>query len=248
MRGNKPVVLKISKEGSDEWNAGEMLRAYDGDGVVRVYETAAGAVLMQRIEPGRQLVELVRQGHDDEATRILANVIRKMAHHTPPGNCATLNDWSRGFDRYLVSGDQQLPRDVVDTAHELYQRLTTSQGATMLLHGDLQHYNVLFDSRQGWVAIDPKGVSGELEYEVGAILRNPVELQVSTAENYPAAIATVERRLEILVSALNLDYRRTLQWSFAQAVLSVIWEIEDGLPIESSNVAFSLAHTLGHLL
>ena len=43
----------------------------------------------------------------------------------------------------------------------------------MLLHGDLQHYNVLLDKDRGWVAIDPKGVVGELEYEVGALLRNP---------------------------------------------------------------------------
>jgi streptomycin 6-kinase len=40
----------------------------------------------------------------------------------------------------------------------------------------LHHYNVLFDIESAvWVAIDPKGVVGELEYEVGAIIRNPVE-------------------------------------------------------------------------
>ena len=39
---------------------------------------------------------------------------------------------------------------------------------------DLQHYNVLFDSDRGWLAIDPKGVIGEVEYEIGASLRNPV--------------------------------------------------------------------------
>ncbi|WP_373298360.1 aminoglycoside phosphotransferase family protein [Paludibacterium paludis] len=29
-----------------------------------------------------------------------------------------------------------------------------------LLHGDLHHDNVLFDSSHGWLAIDPKGVIG----------------------------------------------------------------------------------------
>ena len=32
--------------------------------------------------------------------------------------------------------------------------------------------NVRFDSGRGWLAIDPKGVFGELEYEVGAVVRN----------------------------------------------------------------------------
>ena len=242
MRGSNPVVLKISKEGSDEWNAGEMLRSFNGDGTVRVHESAPGAVLMERLEPGQQLVELVRQGQDDKATRILADVIKELANHTPPTVCRSIEDWAHAFDRYRASGDKQLPRDLVNKANALYRSLSRSQHTTMLLHGDLQHYNVLFDSGRGWVAIDPKGVAGELEYEVGAILRNPVELGA-----IPASVETIERRLEILVGELNLDYRRTLSWSFAQAVLSVIWEIEDGHPIESNNLALQLAQTLGQL-
>ena len=73
----------------------------------------------------------------------------------------------------------------------------------MLLHGDLQHYNVLFDNQRGWTAIDPKGVVGELEYELGALLRNPIEL--------PDVFTNPERikhRLEILTTALQLDYSR----------------------------------------
>lgn len=45
----------------------------------------------------------------------------------------------------------------------------------MRSRADLQHYNVLFDDARGWLAIDPKGVVGEVEYEIGAILRNPIE-------------------------------------------------------------------------
>jgi streptomycin 6-kinase len=43
-----------------------------------------------------------------------------------------------------------------------------------LLHGDLQHYNVLLDRKRGWLAIDPKGVVAEGEFELGAALRNPI--------------------------------------------------------------------------
>jgi len=217
------VVLKITKHTGDESHSGKVLRAFGGDGAVGVYESETGAVLLEGLEPGDQLVELVKRGEDEAATLILAEVIERLAHHEAPVECPTVADWGRGFDRYLESGDQQIPLELVHEARDLYQDLCALQGTTMLLHGDLQHYNVLFDNDHGWVAIDPKGVAGELEYEVGAILRNPVELP-----EYYTSPAIINCRLRRLTTLLNLDHSRALNWSFAQAVLSAIWQVEDG--------------------
>src|SRR5438105_1948740 len=71
--------------------------------------------------------------------------------------------------------DDEIPADLVAEGEEVYSRLCASQVHPTLLHGDLQHYNVLFDARRGWLAIDPKGVVSEVEYEIGAFLRNPFE-------------------------------------------------------------------------
>ncbi|HZE69250.1 MAG TPA: aminoglycoside phosphotransferase family protein [Pyrinomonadaceae bacterium] len=243
VRRQTRVVLKISKQSGDEWHAGETLRAFDGDGMVRVYESDAGAVLLEQLHPGTELVELVRQGKDETATEILAQVMLQMAHHAPPSHCPTVLDWARGFDRYLKTGDKQVPSHLVSHAGELYRRLATSAGSTMLLHGDLHHYNVLFDSSRGWVAIDPKGVVGELEYEVGAILRNPVE-----QPEFLASTAIIERRLRVFTDVLHLNYRRALEWSFAQAVLSAIWDVEDGYQVAANNPALRLAHAIRPLL
>ena len=218
------VVLKITKTSGDESHSGKVLRAFAGDGAVRVYESETDAVLLERLDPGEHLVELVKRGDDEEATRILAQVIGKLAHRDAPPECPTVADWGRGFDRYLESGDQQIARELVLDARRVYQDLTSSQRRTMLLHGDLQHYNVLFDNERGWVAIDPKGVVGELEYEVGALLRNPVELP----ELYTDP-AIFNRRLEILTDLLHLDHSRALNWARAQSVLSRIWTIEDSI-------------------
>jgi len=223
VRGRDRVVLKIMKQTGDESHSGKVLRAFAGDGAVRVYESETNAVLLERLEPGEQLVNLVKRGEDGAATRILAEVMEKIAHHDAPVECPSVADWGRGFDRYLDSGDQQIPLELVHVAREIYQDLASSQRTTMLLHGDLQHYNVLFDNDRGWVAIDPKGVVGELEYEVGAILRNPVELR-----EFYTTPAIISRRLRTLTDLLHLDHSRALNWSFAQAVLSTIWNIEDG--------------------
>lgn len=222
VRAGVRVVLKITRKSGDESHSGKVLRAFAGDGAVRVYESETDAVLLERLEPGGHLVDLVKRGEDEEATRILANVIAKLAYHDAPAECPTVADWGRGFDRYLESGNKEIPRESVLEARNIYQELTSSQRTTMLLHGDLQHYNVLFDNERGWVAIDPKGVVGELEYEVGALLRNPVELpELYTNQTI------FNRRLEILTDLLHLDHSRALNWARAQSVLSRIWDIED---------------------
>lgn len=242
VRDGRRVVLKLTKV-RDEANAGKVLKAFGPSGAVRVFEAETGAVLLERLDPGEQLVKLVRRGQDDEATKILAQVIEKLAHHEAPEECPGVADWGRGFERYVRSGDGRIPHGLVREAREVYGALASSQRTTMLLHGDLQHYNVLFDSERGWTAIDPKGVIGELEYEVGALLRNPVA-QPALFTNR----ATIERRLEILTTLLPLDHARALQWSFAQAVLSAIWDVEDGHTVEQNHPALLLASTLKAML
>ena len=238
VRDGEGVVLKLTKV-SDEAHSGEVLRAYGGDGAVRVYEAETGAVLLERLQPGDQLVDVVKRSADDDATRILAEVISKLAGHKAPPECPTVADWGLGFDLYLKSRHRKIDRTIVYEARDLYRELASSQRTTMLLHGDLQHYNVLFDDQRGWVAIDPKGVVGELEYEIGALLRNPVEMPELFTDP-----ATIKRRLQILTPSLHLDYSRALKWSYGQAVLSAIWQIEDGYSLESTNSSLRLARAL----
>jgi streptomycin 6-kinase len=237
------VVLKVSKPTSDEFRAGQVLRAFNDDGTVHVIQTKSEAILMELLDPGDELVNLVRAGKDVESTEIFADLLRKMAHHSPPTDCPSTFDWARGFDRYLMSNDKRIPEPLVAEARELYLSLANSQTSTMLLHGDLQHYNVLFDSKRGWVAIDPKGIVGELEYEIGAIVRNPTEMP-----EFYTLKETVERRLNYFAKALNLNYDRALAWTFAQAVLSAIWDVEDEHQVQPDHAALRLANTVKQLM
>jgi len=243
LSNGRRVVLKVSSL-SDEMNSGTVLEAFQGAGTVRVHKSDHGAVLLERLDPATELVELVRSGRDDEATHILANTIGLMANHEPPPGCPTLFDWVRGFDRYLSEhSGGPISLQLVREAESVYRNLALSQRQTMLLHGDLHHYNVLFDSTRGWISIDPKGVVGELEYELGAIIRNPVELP-----DFYISRAVIERRLMQLTEALGLDYDRALRWTFAQAVLSAIWDVEDGVTVTSDHPSLCLAELTRMLL
>lgn len=243
-RGNQPVVLKVLRQPGDEWRCGEVLDAFDGNGIVRVYDYIEGAVLIERLNPATSLASLTLDGRGDEATEILAEVIQRMSHPRESLKAVvTLQDWGSAFQRYLASGDKQIQGSLVERGQHLYSELCASQRDTRLLHGDLQHYNVLFDCDRGWVAVDPKGVVGEIEYEIGASLRNPYE-----KPELFASPETVNRRLTIYGARLKVVYDRALAWGFAQAVLSAIWSVEDGFAVDSRSPSIMLANAIRPLL
>ena len=93
-------------------------------------------------------------------------------------------------------------------------------GEPVVLHGDLHHYNILSAVREPWLAIDPKGVVGEAEYEVGALLRNHL---LSTVR--PERL--LARRVDQLTDELGFERQRIVGWGLAQAVLSAWWSFED---------------------
>jgi streptomycin 6-kinase len=241
-RGGDDVVLKVVRAPGDEWDAGAVLAALGEGGVVRVHEHMPGAVLMERLRPGTALVELVRHGFDREATDFLAGVIAHMSPRPPAREDVTVEDWGRAFDRVpapaLPAGEALHAR-----AREIYARLAVTATKRRLLHGDLQHYNILQDERRGWVAIDPKGVVGELEYELGAALRNPVECPDVFANR-----AVIERRVEQYAERVGVRGGRVLAWAFAQGVLSALWSVEDGEEVTASHAGLLLAHAVMPML
>lgn len=249
-RDRQEVVLKVIKQPGDEWNSGEVLAAFNGNGFVRVYEYGPGVLLLERLRPGNSLADLSLNGRDEEATDILAEAIQQISGRASsmsplefPQACPTVQDWGKGFARYLDTGDDQIPMHLVEAGQSVFLRICASQRRPGLLHGDLQHYNVLFDSDRGWLAIDPKGVVGEIEYEVGAVLRNPFE-----RPEVFLSPSTIERRLKQFAGRLNLDFERALAWSFAQAVLSAIWTVEDGFAVDATNPALRLAEVIRRML
>jgi streptomycin 6-kinase len=242
-RDTQPVVLKVLKSAGDEWRAGGILDAFEGRGTVRVYEYIDGALLLERLSPGESLAGMALSGDDGGATRVLAETIGAMSPRTAVDTVPTAKDWGRGFERYAVSGDAQVPKHLLSAAHRLYSGLCRSQTRGRLLHGDLHHYNVLFDAGRGWLAVDPKGVLGEPEYEVGAALRNPYERPELFADP-----AIIRKRIDRFARELDLDTTRVLSWAFAQAVLAALWAVEDGFRIERGNGWIALADALRPML
>ncbi len=238
-RHGDPVVLKMVTSPGDEWESGRATAAFDGHGMVRVLERLGGAVLLEELRPGTRLSDRLERCGDIEATAILGGVALEMWRASPPlAASPTAEDWGAAFGRYIASRDERIPGVLVRRAWHCYAALCRSQTEVRLLHGDLQHYNILFSADRGWVAIDPKGVVAEREFEFGAALRNPrhaPELHTRSS---------IERRVRQMVELLGVDRDRVLAWAFAQAVLSAIWTLEDEGGPDGTEPALRVAEAL----
>ena len=78
------------------------------------------------------------------------------------------------------------------------------------------------DSHECAYVIDPKGRLGDPAYEVGAWMRNPLDLYEAAD---PSKLLT--RRFDIFCAVLDDDRERLRNWSFVQICLAAIWLYED---------------------
>jgi streptomycin 6-kinase len=118
----------------------------------------------------------------------------------------TIVEWASGLStlrRRFDGGTGPLPVTLVDRAEALFAELIGSQGAGVILHGDLHHDNILSAEREPWLAIDSKGVIGEAEYEPGAFLRNRLLSQPDPAK-------TLARRVNHFAERLGFDRQRMI--------------------------------------
>lgn len=222
------AVLKIgvpSPELTTEIAAQEL---YAGRGMVQLLEIdhPRRAMLLERLRPGTPLARLAAKD-DEQATLIAAQVMQQLFLPPPPVHpFPTLDRWLGSIDehRRRYGGSGPLPARRFEQAEAYRDELLASEGPPVVLHADLHHDNILQAGHAGWLAIDPKGVVGEAEYEVGTLLHNPW----SDLLHWPAPRRTTVRRVDLLAEHLGFDRHRILQWGVVNAVLSACWCAEDG--------------------
>ena len=215
------IVIKFCVPTDEVNNEINALIHMQGGGIVKLLESDAqsGILLLELLHPGEMLSTV---SNDDEAARIAGDIMQKIWKPVPDEhNFPSTIDW---FDR--LDQPIELPAGfsskLVDTARSIARDLHKDSDKRVVLHGDLHHFNILSTERQPWLAIDPKGVIGECEYEVGALLRNPIP-DIATILNTKKVLA---RRLDLLAEQLNFDRQKILAWSFCQAVLATVWSID----------------------
>jgi streptomycin 6-kinase len=205
-----PAVLKLIYPHREAEHEAAALRAWDGDGAIRLlgYDDERWAMLIERCDPGT----LLAHADPETALAVLVDVLPRLwkrvdgpfhalAHEAAIWLDEIPDEWERTGRPF----EQRLLDDVLETL----SGLAASQGEQVLLHQDLHTDNVLAARREEWLVIDPKPLLGERELGVAPIVRDYV-LGHSRAE--------VLRRLEYLTSRLDLDRERALGWTVGQTV------------------------------
>lgn len=224
-----PVVLKLGVPGSAHLAVeARTLAAYGGHGAVRLlaHDPARGALLLERARPGVPATALV-PARDAEATAAAVEVLRRLHAAAPPddGSVPLLHDERAAFARHLAAHPSggPLPQGLVARALALFDELSATAPAPVLLHGDLHHDNVLAATREPWLAIDPHGLAGDPGYDAGALLYNP-----DPDRRDERLVALVPARVEQLADGLGLPAERVHAWGFVKAVLAEVWTVGSG--------------------
>lgn len=219
MHDNETVILKLlSVSEVDEQRGALALRYFGGHGAVRLLRYDDGAQLME-FAAGNALVSLVERGEDENATRIIAQVIKQLhsvPQDAPYDGMIMLDRWFDALREKAAEENQVGIESIYVRGASLAERLLADQQEIRVLHGDIHHYNIRHSAR-GWLAFDPKGVVGERTYDCANTLCNPV---------MPELVHNETRLLNnaaILADALALELWRVLAFTYVYACLNASW-------------------------
>jgi streptomycin 6-kinase len=213
------VVLKVGSrhmEGKDEATG---LRAWNGDGAIRVFvhdrlsETTA-AMLLERCVPGTTL----SQCREEEQDIVIAELLQRLwrvpsdRHWFRPLQ-ALCDYWADCFEQKLAEGrGGRIDPGMAQEGAALFRSMPSTASEERLLCTDLHAENVLASQREPWLVIDPKPFFGDPTYDALQHHLNCRDRLVADPRGLAARMAGL----------LGLDFQRLLVWLFAYCVVQSV--------------------------
>ena len=222
-----PAALKLQPIDPEHLGEGVALRAWDGQGAVRLLaedETADSSILLlERLRSDRMLRSLP---DIDQAVGVLTGLLARLNAHRAPPEIRRLDDVVAEMiaDAPMAVAAQSDPDEAKLLARwvAMVAELAGHAG-DRLLHWDLHYYNVLAAEREPWLAIDPKPLAGHPGFELLPALDNRWTEAVGTGD----AGRAIRRRFDQMIEALALDRAEAVAWIFARILQNEIWSAED---------------------
>lgn len=217
-----PAVLKLQL--LDEESEGEpvALRAWDGDGAVRLldHDPTTGTMLLERLDPSRMLSHVP---DPREAVLTIACLLSHLTSFPAPAGMRRLGDIAGAMLEQTPWALTQIPdaeaRGLVADCAAAVREVVAEPG-DRLLHWDLHYENVLAADRSPWLAIDPKPLAGDPGFDLLPAIDNRFDPD------------EVHWRFDAMTDVLALDRPRARAWTLGRVLQNCLWEIEDGRPLE----------------
>jgi streptomycin 6-kinase len=213
----RAVVLKVNFPDEESEHEAGALAHWGGVGAVELVasDDSVRALLVERCLPGHQLWTVE---DDEQAARIAASVLRLLWRPAPAGTPFRLLAeeavrWARELPRDWDGLEEPFERRLLEEAVAACRELGADQGEAVVLHQDFHGGNVLRSERAPWLAIDPKPLLGEREFDAASLLRDR-RWELGRLDD----ARRIRRRLDILVDELGLDRERMRLWGIAHAL------------------------------
>jgi streptomycin 6-kinase len=203
-RDGSHAVLKIGLPHFESANEAEALRVWDGNGAVRLLDTdsASGALLLERCEPGTHLRALPEEAQDVVIAHLLPRLWRAPAPDHPFRPLSALT----GMWADETAAQPWPDAGLVRAGLRLLGELPVSATSRVVLATDLHAGNVLRAQREPWLAIDPKPFVGDPAYDATQHLLNCRE----------RLAADPLRVIGRFAAQLGVDPERVRLWMFAR--------------------------------
>jgi streptomycin 6-kinase len=218
------AVLKIGFPGEKETTFSEirMLSFLKGQSTVKLLKTdeTRYALLLEKLTPGENL-KTVFQNDYSQAVKTAIGVMRDFWRKPPEdAEFPKLEKWFAGFKKAEKIG---FAPDYLAKARRFYDELNASSDREMLLHGDFHHENILSATREPFLAIDPKGIIGDICYDMSVFLIN----HANWLRGEPDFQEKLNEAIRQFSEAFEIEPQNLRRWVFAFSVLSAWWTFEE---------------------
>ena len=217
-------VLKIgvAEEDSSVFEEKRALEAFGGNGAVRLINFDAGlsAMLIEKAVEGLTLSEVCGEAYE-KAVNIAVDVMQKLPRQPPnKAEFVNLQSWIDELNRAVAVGFEP---EKVARARRFFGELVEPFGNKVLLHGDIHFDNILSARREPFLLIDPKGIVGEIGYEIAVFLND----LAGWTSHLPHRKQVLNSAVESFSRAFAVSAKDLRKWAYSFAVLSAWWMLED---------------------
>jgi streptomycin 6-kinase len=236
------VVVKVSRPCRETRDEAAALAAWHGAGAVELLASDAedSALLLRRLRPGSTLRD--ERLPPVEHLTIGAELLRRMAAVPVPagepfqdlfrlagGLAATA---ANRVERLLPTAPIPIDTGLCRHAVDLLRTLSGESARRGLAHGDFNPGNILrhFEAgsetgeRDGWLAIDPEPVHGDLAWD-------PWPLLTQVGDDWTVVVpdpSDLADRARLVADAAGLDPARSAAWCVARGVEHGLWAADRG--------------------
>ena len=215
-------ILKIGNDAKGTRNEYQILNEYKGTRFCKVYEADInnGVLLIECIIPGTQLRdELSLEKRLDLFCEISHGLHIKPADKTVypsyMGWVSRITEFMRNRKDYIALYEKMVK------AEQICLNLCKKYPGEMLLHGDFHHDNILLDENNQYRIIDPKGVIGDIVFDIPRFILN--EFDDEQDEDFKRKYVKITRTISEKFNIPEFDVRSLV---YVEMCMANCWNVE----------------------